>query len=56
MTHEDAPLRAALLAAAYPHGGQVLGLGIDLCEIDRIEEAMGRHGQRFLDRICARAS
>jgi holo-[acyl-carrier protein] synthase len=49
----DASLRAALLAAAYPHGTQVLGLGIDLCEIDRIEEALGRHGQRFLDRICS---
>ena len=49
----DGPLRAALLAAAYPHGPHVLGLGIDLCEIDRIEEALGRHGQRFLDRICA---
>ncbi len=44
--------RAALLAAAYPHGVEVLGLGIDLCEIDRIEEAIARHGQRFLDRIC----
>ena len=49
----DSPLRAALLAAAYPHGPHVLGLGIDLCEIDRVEEALGRHGQRFLDRICA---
>ena len=49
----DGPRRAALLAAAYPHGGRVLGLGIDLCEIDRIAEALGRHGQRFLDRICA---
>jgi holo-[acyl-carrier protein] synthase len=49
----DASLRAALLAAAYPHGHHILGLGIDLCEIDRIEEALGRHGQRFLDRICA---
>ena len=42
----------ALLAAAYPHGGQVLGLGVDLCEIDRIEEALARHGPRFLERIC----
>ena len=45
--------RATLLAAAYPHGDHVLGLGIDLCEIDRIEEALARHGRRFLERICA---
>ena len=44
--------RAALLTAAYPHGGAVVGLGIDLCEIERIEEALERHGPRFLDRIC----
>ncbi|MBK9090432.1 MAG: holo-ACP synthase [Holophagales bacterium] len=49
----DVSLRAALLAAAYPDGGHVLGLGIDLCEIDRVEEALRRHGRRFLDRICA---
>jgi holo-[acyl-carrier protein] synthase len=48
----DGSFRAALLAAAYPHGGSVLGLGVDLCEIDRIEEALARHGPRFLDRIC----
>ncbi len=48
-----APLDAALLAAAYPHGSHALGLGVDICEIDRIEEALGRHGRRFLDRICA---
>jgi len=44
--------RAALLAAAYPHGGVVVGLGMDLCEIDRIEEALARHGRRFVERIC----
>lgn len=49
----DAGPRAALLAAAYPTGAHVLGLGVDLCEIDRIEEALARHGQRFLDRVCA---
>ncbi len=42
----------ALLAAAYPHGGIVLGLGVDLCEIDRIEAALARHGARFLERVC----
>lgn len=45
-------LRAALLGAAFPHGAVVLGLGIDLCEIDRIDEALARHGRRFLERIC----
>jgi holo-[acyl-carrier protein] synthase len=44
--------RSSLLAAAYPHGAHVLGLGIDLCEIDRIEEALARHGNRFLERVC----
>ncbi len=29
-----------------------MGLGVDLCEIDRIEEALARHGPRFLERIC----
>lgn len=48
----EASIRASLLAAAYPHGAQVVGLGIDLCEIDRIADALSRHGQRFLDRVC----
>lgn len=47
-----ASLRNALLADAYPHGGAVLGLGVDLCEIERIEAALARHGARFLERIC----
>jgi holo-[acyl-carrier protein] synthase len=29
----------------------VKGIGIDLCEIHRIEEALGRHGERFLIRL-----
>jgi len=29
----------------------ILGTGVDLCEVDRIEAAIGRHGQRFLDRV-----
>jgi holo-[acyl-carrier protein] synthase len=48
----EAALRTALLELACPHGGTVLGLGIDLCEIDRIEEALARHGNRFLERVC----
>ena len=49
---DEASIREALLASAYPPGGEVLGLGIDLCEIDRIQEALARHGKRFLERIC----
>jgi len=29
----------------------IVGLGVDIAEIDRIEAAIGRHGQAFLDRI-----
>jgi holo-[acyl-carrier protein] synthase len=29
----------------------ILGIGVDLCEVDRIEAAIGRHGERFVDRI-----
>jgi holo-[acyl-carrier protein] synthase len=29
----------------------ILGLGSDLCNIDRIEKSMTRFGQKFLDRI-----
>jgi holo-[acyl-carrier protein] synthase len=32
-------------------GGYVLGIGIDLIEIDRIRRAWQRHGERFLSRI-----
>jgi holo-[acyl-carrier protein] synthase len=39
------------LAGALPHGRVVLGLGIDLCEVDRIARAVERHGSRFLDRL-----
>ena len=45
--------RALLLAQALPHGAAVAGIGIDLCEIDRIREALARHGDRFLSRVCA---
>ena len=45
--------RALLLEAALPHGGVVAGIGIDLCEVERIREAIARHGPRFLSRICA---
>lgn len=29
----------------------ILGIGSDLANIDRIEAALGRHGQRFKDRV-----
>ena len=29
----------------------IVGIGIDLAEVDRIREAIERHGQRFIDRI-----
>ncbi len=29
----------------------ILGIGVDLCEVDRIEAAIKRHGERFLARI-----
>ena len=29
----------------------VLGLGLDLCPIERMEQAIGRHGDRFVERI-----
>ena len=32
----------------------IVGLGIDITEVDRIEKAIQRHGQRFLRRILPR--
>jgi holo-[acyl-carrier protein] synthase len=33
-------------------GGRVIiGLGVDIAEVDRISEAIARHGQKFLERI-----
>jgi holo-[acyl-carrier protein] synthase len=29
----------------------ILGSGVDLCEVPRIEAAIARHGRRFLERI-----
>ena len=29
----------------------IIGTGIDLCEVGRIQEAIERHGQRMLDRV-----
>jgi holo-[acyl-carrier protein] synthase len=29
----------------------ILGSGVDLCEVSRIKDAIGRHGRRFVERI-----
>jgi len=29
----------------------IFGIGVDLCEVERIEQAITRHGERFLARI-----
>ncbi|NCX48925.1 MAG: holo-ACP synthase [Gammaproteobacteria bacterium] len=31
----------------------IIGIGVDLCEIDRIREAISRHGDHFAQRILA---
>ena len=33
----------------------IVGIGVDLCEVDRIEAAIARHGERFLTRIYTQA-
>lgn len=33
----------------------IVGLGIDVCSIDRMRRALERHGDRFYDRICTAA-
>lgn len=30
----------------------ILGLGLDVVEIERIDRILGRHGERFVERIC----
>jgi holo-[acyl-carrier protein] synthase len=32
-------------------GGVIVGLGVDISEVDRIREAISRHGERFLKRV-----
>lgn len=34
-----------------PTGGQVIGIGTDIIEVERIKSAHERHGERFLSRI-----
>jgi holo-[acyl-carrier protein] synthase len=31
----------------------IVGVGIDVCSIDRMRKALERHGDRFYDRICS---
>jgi len=33
----------------------IVGLGIDVCSIDRMRRALERHGDRFFSRICTEA-
>ena len=33
----------------------IIGLGIDVCSIDRMRKALERHGDRFFARICSPA-
>jgi holo-[acyl-carrier protein] synthase len=42
---------AVTLDEALPHGAVVAGIGIDLCEISRIQDAIARHGERFVARL-----
>jgi holo-[acyl-carrier protein] synthase len=30
----------------------IVGMGIDVCSIERMRKALERHGDRFFDRIC----
>jgi holo-[acyl-carrier protein] synthase len=38
-----------------PGGDVIVGLGVDISEVDRIQAAMARHGRRFLDRVFTQA-
>ncbi len=33
----------------------IVGLGLDVCSIERMRRALERHGDRFFDRICSAA-
>lgn len=33
----------------------IVGLGVDVCSIERMKRALERHGDRFFDRICTPA-
>jgi holo-[acyl-carrier protein] synthase len=31
----------------------IVGIGLDVCSIERMRRSIGRHGDRFIDRICS---
>ena len=31
----------------------IVGMGLDVCSIERMKKALERHGERFFDRICS---
>lgn len=31
----------------------IVGIGLDVCSIDRMRKAIERHGERFVNRICS---
>ena len=33
----------------------IVGIGLDIAEVDRVEAAIGRHGERFLNRVYTEA-
>jgi holo-[acyl-carrier protein] synthase len=33
----------------------IVGVGVDVCSIERMKQALDRHGDRFFDRICSPA-
>ena len=40
-----------MIPAGLPSGLHVIGLGSDLCNIERIQASIDRFGQRFIDRL-----
>lgn len=47
-------LRRARFARAVK-GKMIVGLGVDIAEIDRVEQAIHRHGRAFLERVFTAA-
>jgi holo-[acyl-carrier protein] synthase len=41
-----------LTASRRRENGGVVGLGLDLVEVERVAEALDRHGERLVRRIC----
>lgn len=39
------------MAFELPTGGNVIGVGLDIADIARIQKSIERHGERFLNRI-----